>query len=162
MKKNCWPAVLVSLILILGNFATIQAKILPAYGPGQMGFQAVVLCEELTVRQKPDASSGAVMKLKCGTRFSVLQQENGWAECILSDDVDAEPAGWVNADYIAIDPTWYQTEDKVQVYAWNDTSAPKVAQLDKDTTLPILKEDGDWILVSLRGAAGWIYKPDAE
>ena len=36
--------------------------------------------------------------------------------------------------------------------------APKVALLDKDTLLPILKDDGEWLVVSLRGATGWIHK----
>ena len=44
------------------------------------------------------------------------------------------------------------------MYAWNDTAALKVALLDKDTTLPILKDCGDWLVVSLRGASGWIHK----
>ena len=36
--------------------------------------------------------------------------------------------------------------------------APKIALLDEDPRLPILKEEGDWYVVSLRGAAGWIHK----
>lgn len=47
------------------------------------------------------------------------------------------------------------------VYAWNDTAAPKVALLDKNTRLPILKEEGGWYLVSLRSAVGWIQRPDS-
>ena len=44
------------------------------------------------------------------------------------------------------------------VYAWNDTAALKVGLLDPGTTLPILKDTGDWLIVSLRGATGWIRK----
>lgn len=32
--------------------------------------------------------------------------------------------------------------------------------LDAGTILPILRDDGDWMVVSLRGAVGWIYNPD--
>jgi hypothetical protein len=53
---------------------------------------------------------------------------------------------------------WYVTEKETAVYAWNDTAALKVALLDKDTRLPVLKEEGDWYIVSLRGAVGWIHK----
>ena len=66
--------------------------------------------------------------------------------------------GWINADYIFINPSWYVTVKNTAVYAWNDTSAPKVALLDKGTRLPILKEESDWFVVSLRGATGWIHK----
>lgn len=44
------------------------------------------------------------------------------------------------------------------VYAWDDKMAPKVALLEKDTTLPVLKEEEEWLIVSLRGAVGWIHK----
>ena len=54
--------------------------------------------------------------------------------------------------------SWYVTVKNTAVYAWNDTSAPKVALLDKGTRLPILKEESDWFVVSLRGATGWIHK----
>ena len=30
--------------------------------------------------------------------------------------------------------------------------------LDPETFLPILKDEGEWIIVSLRGATGWIHK----
>ena len=33
-----------------------------------------------------------------------------------------------------------------------------VALLDADTTRPILKEEGDWLIISLRGAVGWVQK----
>ena len=55
---------------------------------------------------------------------------------------------------------WYKTAESTPVYAWNDTEAPKVALLDAGTVLPILRDDGDWIVVGLRGAAGWICNPD--
>ena len=53
---------------------------------------------------------------------------------------------------------WYVTETETPVYAWNDPSAPKVALLDKNAKLPILKEEDEWYIVSLRGATGWIQK----
>jgi hypothetical protein len=37
-------------------------------------------------------------------------------------------------------------------------TAPKVGLLDADTTLPILKDEGEWLIVGLRGATGWIKK----
>ena len=64
----------------------------------------------------------------------------------------------MKADYLAIDPAWFKADSATPVYAWNDTSALKVGLLDKDTVLPILKDDGGWIVVGLRGASGWIQK----
>ena len=86
------------------------------------------------------------------------KQKDGLTQIFLSDAVDAEPAGWVNAEYIAINPSCFRTDNKTAVYAWNSTSAPKVALLNKGKTLPILKECGDWLIVSLRGAVGCVRK----
>ena len=138
------------------------AEILPPYGQGQIGYLAVVLCESLTVRQERSASSRSVTTLGYGDRFVVQRQVGGWADCFLSDAVDAGQSGWVNADYIIIDPAWYRTDESTPVYAWNDTTAPRVALLTRGTELPILRDEGDWLIVSLRGATGWIRKNAAD
>ena len=165
--KHVRFAILALAVLILGSMVTVHAEIIPPYGEGQIGFQVVVLCEELTLRETPGTSSKALRILHYGDRINVIENEyireqsNGWAYCVLGDSEDAE-VGWVNPDYIFVDPAWYRTDRKTPVYAWNDTAAPKVALLDRDVTLPILKEEGDWLLVSLRGAVGWIYNGVSE
>ena len=158
MKKHIWLTILTLLTIVLGSVVTVQAEILPPHGEGQIGRQAVILCENLTLRQAPGADAGILDSLHYGDFIIVSRQQDGYAECFTSDAEDAGPAGWVNADYLAIDPAWYQADTSTPVYAWTDTSAPKVALLDKGTTLPILKEDGDWLIVSLSGATGWILK----
>ena len=165
MKKNGWLTILAVLILVLGCIGAAYAEIIPSYGPGQqIGYPAVVLCESLTLREKPSSSSKAVQTLNYGDLPIVIEadlpagpkEENGFVYCTLGDSEDS-PCGWINADYIMINPAWYVTENKTTVYAWNDTTASKVALLDRNTRLPILKEDGSWYLVSLRGAVGWIH-----
>ena len=157
MKKNTWTAILAILILTLACVNAAQAEILPPYGEGQIGFRGVILCETLSLREKPSASSKVVETLEYGDFILVAKQVDGWAWCVLGDAEDS-PAGWVNADYIVVDPAWYRADATTPVYAWNDRLAPKVALLDENVTLPILKEEGDWLIVSLRGAVGWIHK----
>ena len=161
MKTKIRLTILIALALAFGSIAAAHAEIIPPYGEGQIGLSSVVLCEELTMRQKPSTSSKSVKTLKYGDRPNVMKQSDGWAYCADGDSEDAA-TGWINADYIVIDPAWYRTEAKTPVYAWNDTSAPKVALLDKNTTLPILKEEGEWLIVSLRGAVGWIHINPAD
>lgn len=160
MKKNMMKkiAVITLGLTMLGGTAA-HAGIIPPLGPGQIGYQTVVLCGSLTLHQSPDVNSPSVETLQYGDKIIMTKEENGWARCVLGDSEDAE-SGWVNADYVAIDPAWYKTNGDTPVYAWDDTSAPKVALLDEGTVLPILRDDGDWLIVSLRGAAGWIYNPD--
>jgi len=154
MKKVMGFVLMALLLMAIGTVGF--AEIIPAYGPGQIGYTAVVLCESLTIRQSPSSSSPAVGKLNYGARILVEPGNGGWGTCFLSDDVDAGPSGFVDEAYLAIDPAWYRTESSTAVYAWNSTSAPKVGLLSRNTTLPILKQEGGWLLVSLRGAVGWI------
>lgn len=157
MKKYVCLTVLTVLVLMIGSIGSVQAEIIPPHGEGQIGLQAVVLCEQLTLREEPSASSDKVRTLEYGDLPIVIEQSNGWAYCALGDSEDS-PVGWLNADYLAIDPAWYRTEGKTPVYAWDDTLAPKVALLDENTTLPILSDEGAWLIVSLRGAVGWVQK----
>ena len=169
MKKHGWPTIVTILLLALGYIACIgvaHAEIIPPYGPGQqIGYPAVILCEKLTLREKPSSSSKAMQILNYGDQPIVIgadlptgaKEENGFVYCTLGDSEDS-PCGWINSDYIVINPAWYVTEKKTMVCAWNDIAAPKVALLDKGTRLPILKTEGEWYIVSLRGAVGWIHK----
>ena len=163
MKKITLLSALLIAALLLTGLSNVSAEIIPPHGEGQIGLQAAVLCEKLTLREKPNASSRALKSLQYRDLIIVTEQKDGWARCVLGDSEDAL-SGWVNSEYIVIDPAWYRTEEKTPVYAWNDTAAPKVAMLeantvllDKDTYLPILKDEGDWLIVSLRGATGWIH-----
>ena len=136
--------------------ASAKAEIIPAYGMGQIGYEAVVLCEELTIRSGTSTSSSAVGRLQYGDVFACqLVLKDGWCDCFLSDAEGAGSAGWVRSDYVLIDPSYYLTERSTPVYAWNDAAAKKVALLGAGEKLPILREEGDWLLVSLRGAVGW-------
>ena len=157
MKKHVWLMILTVMIMIIGSMMTVQAEIIPPYGQGQIGLSAVVLCEDLTLRQAPGTNAGILDTLHDGARIIVYEQKDGWAHIFTGDSEDSAE-GWVKADYLAIDPAWYRADVATPVYAWNDTSALKVGLLDKDTVLPILKDDGEWIVVGLRGASGWIHK----
>jgi SH3-like domain-containing protein len=157
MKKRIWLPVLTSIILVLGSVAPAYAEILPSRGFGQIGLTSYVLCDSLSLYEKPDTDSKVVETLEYGKMIIVTDEADGWARCVLGDSEDSE-SGWVKSDFIAIDPERYKTEDWTPVYAWGSTKANKVALLSADTTLPILKNEGDWVVVSLRGASGWIQK----
>ena len=173
MKKRSFPTILFILVFLLsGILGAAQAEIISPFGEGQIGLQAVVLWDGLTVRQAPDEDSQAVQTLQYRDLVIVTKQADGWTFCFLGDSEDAA-SGWVRAEGLLVDPSWYRTEAKTPVYAWKDTAAPQIAWLeantvflDPDTFLPVLKNEGTWLAVSLRGAAGWIYtgsgKQDGE
>ena len=136
-----------------------SAAVIPSQGPGQIGFSSVILCESLSLHSEAAAESPVSQTLLYNDRIIVMNQENGWAHVVLGDSEDS-PSGWVSSEYIAVDPAYYVTDEETPVYAWNDTSAPKVALLDQGTSLPILKDNGEWLIVSLRAATGWVHVPN--
>ena len=159
MKKRIIIPILASTVLMLCS--TAHAEILPAHGFGQIGLSSRVLCENLSLYQEPDTDSRVVETLSNDDRIIVTDQSDGWARVVLGDSEDS-PSGWVKSDYIVIDPEWYKTDDSTPVYAWGSTKANKIALLNEDITLPILKNDDEWVVVSLRGASGWIKKTDSD
>ena len=116
-----------------------------------------MLSEELPVHQNPDADSEVVDTLQYGNLIILLQQSDGWAKYVCSDSEDEAPAGWVETDCLLIDPAWLYTNEKTPLYAQNDTTAPELALLDENTILPILKDEGEWLMVALDGEPGWIH-----
>ena len=156
MKKHGWIAMLLALTLLIGGTSMARAEIIPSPGEGQIGLSAVVVCESLNVHQEPSASSANVKTLHFGDVIIIQSQGDGWAACYLSDDVDGSLAGWVSEDSLAIDPSWFRPEKQTPVYAWDDVKAPRLTLIDENTMVPILKDEGSWIVVSLQGAVGWI------
>ena len=106
MKKHFRFIILALLVLVLGSAAAARAEIIPPYGEGQIGLQAVVLCENLTVREEPRAGAREVTTLPYGRRFAVQKQENGWADCFASDAVDAGQTGTL----IKQEGAWYKVK----------------------------------------------------
>lgn len=164
MKK-----LVIILLLLLCCTATALADILPATGvdetfkawTGLECQQAVVLCESLTILDnRGDQGGQKVGSLKYGNTVPVIESWDGYAKIYYAD---GSKTGWVRNDYLLMDPAWYVCDESLQVYAYPDTMAPRVALLDKGTKLPIITEYNDdtingWVCVSLRGAAGWIRK----
>jgi hypothetical protein len=129
-------------------------------GPGQLGFDAVVISKNVSVRPTQNANAKAVTKLSYGDHLAVMSLGNGWCECYLSETDGI--SGYVLEDYILIDPAYITTEESTPVYAWQAKNAKRVGLLGRGETYPIIRMEGDWLLISLRGAAGWIVRPNGD
>ena len=87
MKKFTWLTILTALILALGCLGAAFAEIIPAAEPGQqIGYQAVVLCETLTLRESSSSSSKALQTLNYGD-LPIVVGVNG---CLVRPAVDQE------------------------------------------------------------------------
>lgn len=124
---------------------------------------AVVLCENLSVMdERGDQGGRKVDTLHySGETIPVIESWDGYAKIYYADGTKT---GWVRNEYLLFDPQWYLCDEGMPVYAYPDTSAPRVGYLATGTKLPIITEYDDgrkyggWVCVSLRGAAGWIRK----
>lgn len=149
-------AVVISLVLCVSAGAEISHPI----GAGQMGFDAVVLSKNISVRPTTSANAKAVKKLNYGDHMAVMSLGNGWCEVYLSETEG--PSGYVMETYVLIDPAYITIEESTPVYAWQATNAKRVGLISKGETYPIIRMEGNWLLISLRGAAGWILRPEGE
>ena len=85
---------------------------------------------------------------------------NGWCEVFLSETEGV--SGYVLEDYIELDPAYLTTEESTPVYAWKARDAKRVGLLGRGETFPIIRMEGNWMLISLRGAAGWVTRPSGD
>ena len=170
MKK-----LLIAILILTLTAANALATILPAAGVDEefrawTGIEctpAIVLCQSLSVYDERGDQGGRKVNTLYysidGMTVPVIESWDGWAKIYYADGTQT---GWVRSDYLLMDPAWYVCDDAVQVYAYPDTMAPRVALLGTGDELPIITqwEDGQdgWVCVSLRGAAGWIRKTVAD
>ena len=156
MKK---AGICLFLVLSLISAAAL-GEIQQPMGPGQLGYDAVIISKNISVRPTQNANAKAVKKLNYGEHMTVMSLGNGWCECYLSETEGI--SGYVLEDYILIDPAYLTTEEPTPVYAWQAQNAKRVGLLGRGETFPIIRMEGDWLLISLRGAAGWVLRPSGD
>ena len=70
-------------------------------GPGQLGFDAVVISKNISIRPTQNANAKAVKKLNYGDHMAVMSLGNGWCECFLSETEGV--SGYALEDYLLLD-----------------------------------------------------------
>ena len=161
MKRIISLTLALALVLALG-VALAQPQIFAPEGEGQIGLGAIVLQNDMPVYEKADEASKTVMTLPAGRHIILMDIEEDWATCVLSDDVDGAPAGYVKTNTLLINPAYLMTQEATTLYAWNDLNAFTFETVDEYTLFPVMFSDGEWAVVSYNGASAWIYMGAAE
>lgn len=117
--------------------------------------RAEVLCKSLSALEAPNTRARKVKTFSAGQTFLTWQSEDIFLNCFYS--YDHEPA-WVRDYYVLVDPHYYRTDSGTPVYAYGSTSAPRVGLTDTGDVYPIIMENDHWVVISIRGASGWIRK----
>lgn len=158
MKKAlCGLCLLLTAALL---WASAAGEITYPAGPGQMGYDAVVISKNVSVRPSQNANAKAVTRLNYGQRFAAMPLGNGWCEVYLSETEGM--AGYALEDYLLVNPAFITLEESTPVYAWQARNAKRVGLLATGETYPIIRTEVSWMLISLRGAAGWIVRPNGD
>ena len=116
--------------------------------------QGYVLCETLTMYENADNNSKKLMTIPYGEQFAILGDPNDEWVSIVYNKIE----GCVRSAYIIVDPEFYATDDETAVYAMPTETSPRVALLPDQTECIVIGEYEGYIVISLRGAAGFIQK----
>ena len=158
MKKLC--AGICALLMLAAAATAGLGEITHPYGVGQNGYEAVVISKNVTVRATQNTNAKSVKRLNYGERFAAMPVGNGWCEVYLTETEGLD--GYVLEDYVLLNPAYITTEESTPVYAWQARNAKRVGLLGRGETYPIIRMEGNWMLISLRGAAGWILRPSGD
>lgn len=114
-----------------------------------------VLCQSLTMRESASASAKAVYTLVYGDTVDILAQDGVWTQ--VSAQAGAQRVtGWVRGEYLLTDPAQYVSAGETAVYAYPGEGAPRVGLLADGETHPVIARLDGYIVISLRGASGFV------
>ena len=122
------------------------------------GWTAQVLCESLSLRQSPSFSAQVITTL--GWNTTLLPEGDpvdGWQlVTMVAQDGSLGYTGYVRSEYLLYDCRWFTASSSTPVYAYPSPEAPRVGLLDKGSAYPIIAEYNGYIVISLRGASGFV------
>ena len=122
--------------------------------PPSTGDSGYILCETLSARSSPDASSNLMFSLTYGNWVQIMQKQGAWYQIIWNGK-----RGWVRNEYVLINPEIFYPYAETAVYALPDKNAKRVGLLSaSDIGYPIISQYGDFWVISLRGACGFVEK----
>lgn len=137
-----------------GNVRIDQAT--PVY-PG------VVISQNVTLRESPSTTAKQLARPTNGTVLDILSEQNGWYYVRFWDGKSTMPIeGYVRTNFVVRDPMFVTTTQATYVYSMPDRGAKMVGQLVSGTQLVVIGEYGDFWVVNLRSASGFIHKNDIE
>ena len=130
---------------------------------GTMFYPGIVISQSVSLREEPKTNAKLVSSIPNGAMINILQEQSGWYYASYWDGKTNVPKqGWVRTDFIVRNPTFLTTTQSTYVYATPSRSAKKVGQLIAGTQLVVIGEYGDFWVVNLRSASGFIYKGDVQ
>lgn len=118
-----------------------------------------VLCEALSLRENPDAAATLIHTMPYGTYCTVLEESGSWYNVTYRNEVNTRYSGWVRKEYMLVNPDCFVPEGETPVYAMPSGSSKRIGLINSGTSYPIIGEMNGFLVISLRGASGFVAKP---
>lgn len=126
-------------------------------------YPGIVISQNVSLREGPSTGAARIASVPNGSIFDLLDEQNDWYRVAYFDSKTSQMLeGWVLVDYIVRDPSYVTTTKLTYVYSMPARDSKKVGQLVSGTQLVVIGEYGDFWVVNLRSASGFIYKNDIE
>ena len=94
----------------------------------------------------------AIASLPYGTTLTCTGEKHpGWLEVTA-----AEQTGWVREEFLLLNPSYLTFAEETPVLAWPSAEASWIGLLSAGTSAPVLGEVDGYIVISLRGASGFV------
>lgn len=133
------------------------------YDQGVPVYPGVVISQNVSLRESPSTGATRITSIPNGSVLDLLDEQSGWYYVAYYDGVNVNPLeGWVVVDFIVRDPSFVTTTKSTYVYAMPSLDSKKVGQLISGTQLVVIGEYGDFWVVNLRSASGFIHKRDID
>ena len=118
-----------------------------------------VLCESLSLREKPDVTSNILHTLTYGANCTVIEENGSWYNIVYRNEEGQRYSGWVRKEYVIINPNYFTPNGETPVYAIPSSDSKRVGLISGGTSYPIIGEFNSFLAISLRGASGFVVKP---
>lgn len=138
------------------NMSVFDGSSSEEYNGYDAGF---VLCETLSLREKPDVISNTLHTLTYGATCTVIEENGSWYNIVYHDEKDQRYSGWVRKEYVLINPNFFTPNGETPVYAIPSSDSKRVGLINGGTSYPIIGEFNGFLAISLRGASGFVAKP---
>lgn len=126
------------------------------YNGYDLGF---ILCESLSLRENPDATSNLIHTMTYGTYCTVIEESGSWYNVTYRNEEQLRYSGWVRKEYVLVNPDYFVPDGETPVYAMPSGSSKRVGLISSETSYPIIGEMNGFLAISLRGASGFVVKP---
>ena len=122
----------------------------------------IVISQSVTLRQSPSTTAKQLARPTNGAVFDILGTQGDWYHVRYYGSGNDPVEGYVRTYFVVEDPAFVTTTRQTYVYAVPSRQSKMVGELVPGTQLVVIGEYGDFWVVNLRSASGFIHKEEIE